>query len=66
MKTSVTIFKFKPKFLHFYVFITRNNQKEFFKVINNKDERRLHFFIICCLKTFKVLSLIFLYYISLY
>ena len=44
MKTFVIIFKFMPKFLHFFVFITRNNQKEFFKVINNRDEPRFHFF----------------------
>jgi hypothetical protein len=44
MEIFVTIFKFKRKFLHFLVFITRNNQKVFFKVINNKDEPRLQFF----------------------
>jgi len=44
MKTFLTISKFKPKFLDFLVFITRNNQKEFVKVINNRDEPRFHFF----------------------
>jgi hypothetical protein len=63
MNTSVTIFKFKPKFLHFFVFVTRNSLKDFFKVINNRDESLFHFFF---MKTFKVLSLNFLYYISVY
>ena len=48
MNTFVTIFKFKPKFLHFFAFVTRNSQKDFFKVINNREESMFHSFYLLC------------------
>jgi hypothetical protein len=52
MKTFVTVFKLKQKFLHFYVFITGNYQKGGFKVINSRDEPSFNVYI-CCMKNFQ-------------